>query len=112
MTTLYYEVGAFSNVEFQIKIKRVGNTILNTVLVPGLALCYTCFLYVLIPLSSGERVAFLTTLLLTMVMFLVILNQFIPIARQAAKIELVFLTLTIVLSYMVVQVIIIDWFNY
>lgn len=61
-------------------------------------------LYVIIPIGSGERVSFLSTILLTEIMFLVMITNFVPLSKQIPIIGWLFLSFTILLTILTVAV--------
>ena len=70
----YGGAGHFSEIEYRVTIKRTGNTILCTIIIPGVVVCLLGLLYKLMPRGSGERVPYLSTVILTEIMFLVMLT--------------------------------------
>lgn len=90
-------------------IKRQGSTLTVTVIVPGLAISFMSLLYIFLPKGQGERVGYLSTIILTVVMFLVMLTNFVPLSRDLPMIEALFLCLTVLLCVMAIPIIIIEW---
>ncbi len=90
-----YESGSFSVANYELFIVRTGSTLLITVLIPGVSITLLSMMYFYIPLGGGERVPYLSTILLTSVMFLVMLTQFIPLARDVPLFEMMFLLLSV-----------------
>lgn len=106
--TLIWEDGIFTEVDFSFLIKRHGSTITVTVIVPGIAISFMSLLFVCLPKGNGERMSFLTTILLTVVMFLVMLTNFVPLSRDLPHLEALFLCLTVLLTFISVPVVIIE----
>jgi len=106
---MVYSSGNFSRIKYTITLKRVGTTIMDTVLIPGVGLSFLSFFYIFLPTDSGDRLSYVTTMLLTMVMFLVILTSFLPIATTTTRIELMFLILTMMLILATFFVLVIQW---
>lgn len=91
------------------RIKRQGSTLTVTVIIPGLAIAFLSLLYVFLPKGGGERINYLSTIVLTVVMFLVMLTNFVPLSRDLPIIEALFLCLTVILCLMEIPLIIIEW---
>ena len=91
------------------RIIRDGSTITVTVIVPGLAVAFLSLLYVFLPKGMGERHMYLSTIILTIVMFLVMLTNFVPLSKGLPMLEALFLTLTVLLCVMTVPIMILEW---
>lgn len=65
-------------------------------------------LFVCLPKGNGERMGYLTTILLTVVMFLVMLTNFVPLSRDLPFLEALFLCLTVVLTVIAIPVVIVE----
>ena len=76
-----YSSGDYYVVHHNFKIRREGATVTITVLIPGMSICFLGLLYVLLPRGDGGRVPYLATIMLTEIMFLVMMTQFVPIAK-------------------------------
>ena len=80
-----------------------------TVLLPGFAICLLGMLYFFIPLGEGQRVPYLATILLTEIMFLVMLTQFVPISQRVPNIVYFFFGLATLLALFSALVIVLEW---
>ena len=47
-------------------------------IIPGILVALLGSLYYLLPIGTGDRVSYLATILLTEIMFLVMITQFVP----------------------------------
>ena len=72
--------GDFSEAVFSFRMSRFGGTIAVTVIIPGVVVCLLGLLYYFMPRGNGERVPYLSTVILTEIMFLVMLTQFVPLS--------------------------------
>ena len=86
-----YEVSNFTQgqddmrvygVQMEVWIKREPATIQTGVISPGILISFLSLLYVFLPRDDNRRIGYLTTILLTMVMFLVMMTNFVPIAHE------------------------------
>ena len=64
----------FSEIVYTVTIKRTGNTILITIMIPGVCVCFLGLLYFSMPRGHGQRIPYLSTVILTQIMFLVMLT--------------------------------------
>ena len=87
---------------------RKGGTVLIAVMIPGSLITLLGLVYILLEKGTGERVSFLATILLTEVMFLVMITNFVPLSRYVPFMGWLFLTYVILLSLMIISVIIIE----
>ena len=62
-------------------------------------------------MGDGQRVPYLSTILLTEIMFLVMLTTFVPISKQVPNLVVLFFALASVLSLVCAITIIIEWFE-
>ena len=53
-----------------------------SIIVPGALITFIGLMAIFLKRGSGERIAFLSTVMLTEVMFLVMLNNFVPISKS------------------------------
>ena len=90
-------------------MKRTGATITVTVIAPGVAVSLLGLLYIFLPKGGGERIPFLATIILTEIMFLVMLTQFVPLSRDIPTVEVLFLSLSIILCFISVPITILEW---
>ena len=77
-------------------------------IVPGILVAFLGSLYYLLPRGSGERVSYLATILLTEIMFLVMITQFVPQSRIVPETAFMFLKMTFILIVTTVVVLIMD----
>ena len=77
---------------------------LIAVVIPGALITFLGILYILIPRGSGERTAYLSTVLLTEIMFLVMITTFVPMSKKVPLIGWLFLSYTILLAIMTIVV--------
>ena len=107
--TLVWPSGSYSEATFKMTIKRQGSTITVTVIAPGLAITFMSLLYIFLPMGGGERVPYIATIILTEIMFLVMLTNFVPLSRDLPMLEALFFSLTILLCVMTIPIIILEW---
>jgi hypothetical protein len=77
-------------------------------IIPGILVSFLGSLYYLLPRGTGERVSYLATILLTEIMFLVMITQFVPQSRIVPETAFMFLKMTIILIVTTVVVLIMD----
>jgi hypothetical protein len=77
-------------------------------IIPGILVAFLGSLYYLLPRGTGERVSYLTTILLTEIMFLVMITQVVPQTKIVPATAYMFLKQTILLIIITVIVLIID----
>lgn len=80
-----------------------------TIIIPGVAIALMSLLYNFLPSGNGERIPYLATIILTEVMFLVMLTNFLPLARDLPKIGSLFLALTLVLCVVTIPIVILEY---
>ena len=85
-------------------MKRNGGTILIAVIIPGALITFLGILYYLIPRGKGERTGYLSTVLLTEIMFLVMITSFVPLSKRVPLIGWLFLGYTILLAILTIAV--------
>lgn len=90
--------GNYTSIAFEFVIKRDGSTLTIVVLVPGVAVCMLGMMYFLLPLGSGERIPFLSTIILSEIMFLVMMTQFMPLTKKPPRIVEVFFVNSLILT--------------
>lgn len=100
--------GNYIRENFIVTIKRSGGTILIAVLIPGALITFLGLLYILLPRGNGDRIGYLSTVLLTEIMFLVMITSFVPLAKQIPVIGWLFLSYTILLAIMTVAVLVLE----
>ena len=66
--------GNFMELTYVVMMQRKGSTITVTVVAPGVVISLLGLFYIFLPRGSGERVPYLSTVILTDVMFLVMLT--------------------------------------
>jgi hypothetical protein len=77
-------------------------------IIPGILVAFLGSLYYLLPRGTGERVSYLSTILLTEIMFLVMITQVVPQTKIVPQIGYMFLSQTILLIIITTTVLIID----
>jgi hypothetical protein len=77
-------------------------------IIPGILVAFLGSLYYLLPRGTGERVSYLSTILLTEIMFLVMITQVVPQTKIVPQIGYMFLSQTILLIIITITVLIID----
>ena len=73
----YYD-GAYLIVE----VKREPSTLETGVIIPAITISFLSLMYIFIQREDAQREEYLTTVLLTEVMFLVMMTEFVPTARE------------------------------
>lgn len=76
---------------------RKASTMMVAVITPGLLIAFLGVNFYSIPFGTGDRTIFLITNVLTEVMFLVILTNFVPMAKNIPKLGYLFLLYTALL---------------
>ena len=92
--------GNFYRYTFIVEIKHIGQMILLSVIVPGILITFLGMMYILIEKGSGDRISFITTILLTQVMFLVIITSFVPLTKQVPYFAQLFLAYVTMLAFL------------
>ena len=92
--------GNFYRHTFIVEIKHIGQMILLSVIVPGILITFLGMMYILIEKGSGDRISFITTILLTQVMFLVMITSFVPLTKQVPYFAQLFLFYVAMLSFL------------
>lgn len=100
--------GTYYRYNFIVEIKRTGGTILIAVLIPGALITFLGLMYILLPRGGGERAGFLSTVLLTEIMFLVMITSFVPLSRTIPMIGWLFLAYTILLTAITLAVLLME----
>lgn len=77
-------------------------------IIPGVFVAFLGSLYYFLPRGSGERTSFLSTILLTEIMFLVMVTQVVPQTKNIPAIAILFLEETIMLSFLMIFVLLMD----
>ncbi len=75
---------------------------------PGILVALLGGLYYLLPRGSGERTSYLASILLTEIMFLVMVTQVVPLAKEIPNVGQMFLNQTVLLSVVMIFVLFID----
>ena len=60
-------------------------------IIPGILVALLGSLYYLLPIGTGDRVSYLATILLTEIMFLVMITQFVPQSKIVPATAFLFL---------------------
>ena len=97
--------------EVQIRVQREPSTMETGVIVPGVAISFLSLLYVLIKRDDNSRVGYLTTILLTQVMFLTMITRFVPTARANPAFQELFLSLAMIIFACIFISVIIGWLS-
>ena len=110
VTTIFQEhaSGNYYRYSFNIELKRIGSTTLVAVLVPGSLTAFLGLMFILLERSTGERSAYLATILLTQVMFLVMITNLVPLSRKVPYFGILFLCYVIFLIVLTAMVLVIE----
>ena len=73
-------------------------------MIPGSLITLLGLVYILLEKGTGERTSFLATIMLTEVMFLVMITNFVPLSRYIPFMGWLFLTYVILLTLMILAV--------
>ena len=73
-------------------------------MIPGSLITLLGLVYILMEKGTGERTSFLATIMLTEVMFLVMITNFVPLSRYIPFMGWLFLTYVILLTLMILAV--------
>ena len=84
---------------------------LIAILIPGAIITFLGLQYIYLPKGTGGRMNFLSTILLTEVMFLVMISSSLPLSKFVPRLAWLFLAYTILLSVLLFSVILIDKFH-
>jgi hypothetical protein len=103
--------GIFNRLIFNLIIQRQGGTMLVAIMIPGALISFLGHLYYFLPRGDGSRLSYLTTVLLTEIMFLVMITTFVPLSKVTPEIGWLFLAYTIILSLLTVVALFIDKAN-
>ena len=52
-----------------------------SIILPGAMIAFIGLMFIFLKRGTGERIAFLSTVMLTEVMFLVMVNSFVPVSK-------------------------------
>lgn len=97
--------GKYSIAKFGIIIKREGNTITLTIIIPGYLIALMSMLYIFLPRGGkGMRIYYLSNILLTSTMFLIIFTEFVPITNETPRVAAIFFMLTMSLCLIIAPV--------
>ena len=77
-------------------------------IIPGILITFFGICYYFIPMGTGERVNFLATIILTIVMFLIIMTSYVPLAKSIPYLAYMFLFFTAELAFMFLLVILLE----
>jgi hypothetical protein len=81
---------------------------LVAILIPGALISFLGHLYYFLPRGDGSRLSYLTTVLLTEIMFLVMITTLVPLSKITPEVGWLFLAYTIILSLLTVVALFID----
>ncbi len=76
--------------------------------IPGVLVAFLGGLYYMLPRGSGERPAYLATILLTEIMFLVMVTQVVPQARVIPTVGQMFFNQTVLIAIIMIIVLLVD----
>ena len=85
-----YSLGTWQFLNFEINIARRGKTLVTGLILPEMMVSAQAVLYILLPAGKNERVPFVSQVLLQSIIFLTILNEYIPIQRESTAIQVGF----------------------
>ena len=85
------ELGTLNNIQYSFIACRKAQVMIVAVIAPVVIITFLGVTFIFIPPGVGERSAFLSTLVLTEVMFLVMLTSFVPLSRNVPVIAFLFL---------------------
>ena len=74
-------------------------------IIPGILVTFFGICYYFIPIGTGERVNFLATIILTIVMFLLIMTSYVPLSKNIPLLAYMFLSFTALINIMSLAVI-------
>jgi hypothetical protein len=77
-------------------------------IIPGVFVALLGSIYYYLPRGSGDRTSFLSTILLTEIMFLVMVTQVVPQTKVVPAIAYLFLEQTIILAMTMIAVLFMD----
>lgn len=100
--------GNYTRYSFDFKMERSGGTILVAVMIPGSLITLLGLLYILLEKGTGERTSYLSTILLTETMFLVMLTSFVPLSQYVPFMGWLFLAYVILLTLLTISVIFLE----
>ena len=100
-----------SGLEVVIRVQREPSTLETGVIVPGVAISFLALLYILIKRDDNSRVGYLTTIMLTQVMFLTMITRFVPTARANPAFQELFLSLAMIVFACIFISVIIGWLS-
>ena len=96
-------------VYLSMKVKREPSTLEAGVIAPGITISFLSLLYIFIQRDNTQRQGYLTTVLLTEVMFLVMMTNFVPTARENPSFQFLFFNLALVQFCCIVFSVFIMW---
>lgn len=100
--------GNYTRFQYSMTLQRKGGTVLVAVMIPGALITFLGLVYVLLDKGTGERTAFLSTILLTEVMFLVMITNLVPLSHNVPYLGWLFLAYVIQLTFMTLVIIVIE----
>lgn len=104
----YFSTGSYQHVNYQIRIRRKGNTLVVSVIVPSFLVGLASTFYYFLPKGNGERANYLATILLTEIMFLVMISQIVPMSTQIPFIGYFFLSISCATIFLIFIVLLVD----
>ncbi|CDW75425.1 neuronal acetylcholine receptor subunit alpha-9 [Stylonychia lemnae] len=103
-----FSTGSYQHVQFQLTIRRKGNTLVISVIIPCFLVGLASTFYFFLPKGQGERANFLATILLTEIMFLVMISQILPVSTRIPFMGFFFLSVSCVTIFLILVVLLID----
>ena len=74
-----YSSGTFQTVNYEIEIERTGTTVTVTIIIPGVIVTALALLYIALPINDNQRLPYLNMVLLSVIMFLVMMSEVLPV---------------------------------
>eukprot|EP00347_Sterkiella_histriomuscorum_P015150 403358130 len=103
-----FSTGSYQHVNYQLQIRRKGNTLVVSVIVPCFLVGLASTFYYFLPKGQGERANYLATILLTEIMFLVMISQILPMSTQIPFMGYFFLSISCTTILLILIVLLVD----
>ncbi|KXJ16685.1 Neuronal acetylcholine receptor subunit beta-3 [Exaiptasia diaphana] len=94
----------FGIAEFELELERKPMYFILNLIIPSVVLCVLSLLSFAIPSESGERIGFITTLLLAMTVYLLLISEVLPETSNQLPITGLLFVLTIIESAVILVV--------
>ena len=101
--------GLYPALDFIVYVKRQGNSLTISLLLPCFLIVLSGTFYVLLPRGESERSGFLSTILLTLIMFIVLLSNLVPVSKKTPKLIYLLLFLCFISVMTLLGALIINW---